>query len=73
MNKILTYLSLPEMIVFWIILVVVLFLIGIIFYFVVSPWNLIGLIVGIILLIITFVFCLKNAIKYYQVLSERDQ
>ena len=58
MNKILTYLSLPEMIVFWIILVVVLFLIGIIFYFVVSPWNLIGLIVGITLLIITFVFCL---------------
>jgi len=73
MNKILSYLSLPEMIVFWIILVVVLFLIGIIFYFVVSPWNLIGLIVGIILLIITFIFCLKNAIKYYQVLSERDQ
>lgn len=73
MNKIFAYLSLPEMIIFWITLIVLIFLIGIVYYFVASPWNLIGLVAGIIFLIIDFFVSLRNSIKYYKVLSERDQ
>ncbi|HOK20889.1 MAG TPA: ATP-binding protein [Candidatus Paceibacterota bacterium] len=73
MKKFLIYLSLPEMILFWVMLVVMLFLMGIIFYFVAPPWKWAGLIVGLLFILISFFIDLRNTIKHYNLLSEREQ
>jgi len=73
MKKFLIYLSLPEMILFWVMFVVLLFLLGIIFYYVSSPWKSIGLITGLIFLLISFFVNLRNTIKHYHLLAERNQ
>ncbi len=61
------------MILFWVMLVVMLFLMGIIFYFVAPPWKWAGLIVGLLFILISFFIDLRNTIKHYNLLSEREQ
>lgn len=73
MKKLGVYLSLPEMILFWIMLIVILFLMGVIFYFVAPPWKWIGIAVGVIFLLISFFVNLRNTIKHYNILAEREQ
>lgn len=73
MKKILAYLSLPEMILFWMMLIVMLFLLGIVLYFGEGLWETIALVVTIIFLLISFFLSLRNTIKHYELLSERNQ
>ncbi len=73
MRKILAYLSLPEMILFWIMLIVMLFLLGIILFLVEGVWKTIALAATIIFLLISFFITLRNIIKHYQLLAEQNQ
>lgn len=73
MKKILAYLSLPEMILFWIMLIIMLFLLGIILHFGEGLWETIALVITIIFLLISFFLSLRNTIKHYELLAERNQ
>ena len=73
MKKWLNYFALPEMILFWVMLVVMLFLLAVILHFVSSPWNTISLIIIVLFLLSSFIISLRHAINYYQVLAERNQ
>jgi len=67
MKKWLNYFALPEMILFWVMLVVMLFLLAVILHFVSSPWNTISLIIIVLFLLSSFIISLRHAINYYQV------
>ena len=73
MKKWLNYFAVPEMILFWVMLVVMLFLLGVILHFVSSPWNTISLIIIILFLLIGFIINLRHAINHYHVLAEINQ
>ncbi len=72
-NKFIVYLSLPEMQLFWIILVPLLVLIGINFYFLSYQWGIISLIIGILVLVIVFFVSVKAAKTRLNLISERNQ
>lgn len=72
-NKFIVYLSLPEMQLFWIILVPLLFLIGVNFHFLSYQWGIISLIIGILVLVIVFFVSIKAAKTRLNLINERNQ
>jgi two-component system, NtrC family, sensor histidine kinase KinB len=72
-SKIISYFKLPEMRIFWIILVPLLALTIVNFYFVHSFWGIVTLIISISVSLIVFFVSLKSAKTRFDLVTERNQ